>query len=298
VSSKPIPSWRSILFVPVTVDRFVDKAHERGADALLLDLEDSVAASEKELARTMLDTAIRKASRGPADIGVRINRPLDLMVRDLEAAVQPGVSFIAVPKVEGALHVQLIAGFISELEIKRGLPEEAIQLLVNVESASAFGRMEEIAKAHPRVAALTLGSEDFCTSCHMEVSAEGLFMPKQMSVLAACAAGVLPVGFIGSVAGFSDIEDFRQVIRRSKALGFRCGYAIHPNQVQIMNEEFAPSPAEIEYASALLEAAATALQEKLGAVTFRGRMIDKPMFDRARRLIERAQVFAASRTTD
>lgn len=298
MTDRRIPSWRSILFVPVTVDRFVDKAHLRGADALLLDLEDSVPPSEKEAARAKLDEAIRKAARGRADIGVRINRPLDLMTRDLEAAVQPAVSFLALPKVEGALHVQLIAEFIAELEVKRGMPEEAIRLLVNVESAAAFGRMEEIAKSHPRVVALALGSEDFCTSCNIEPSAEGLFMPKQMSALAACAAGVLPVGFVGSVAGFSDMEDFRQVIRRSRALGFRCGYAIHPNQVQIMNEEFAPSPAEIEYAKALLQAAETALNEKVGAVTFRGRMIDKPMFDRAKRLIERAEAIAALRAID
>ena len=283
-----LPSWRSILFVPVNVDRFVDKAHLRGADALLLDLEDSIVESEKDSARAMLDGAVQRVGRGGADVGVRVNRPLGMMVRDIEAAVQPGVSFVMLPKIEGALHVQLISEFIGELEAKRGMVHGTVKLLVLVESVSAFWRIEEIAKADPRVVALGLGSEDFALSCEVEPSTETLLMPIQMAVLAAKSAGILPIGFVGSIAEFSDLDAFRAMVRRSRALGFNCATVIHPAQVAIVNEEFSPSPAQVAHARALLAVADKELSRNAGSFSFQGKMIDKPIIERARRLLERA----------
>ena len=104
-----MPVWRSLLFVPVTAQRFVDGAARRGADAIILDLEDSVAASEKERARTLVPEAAEMVARGGADVVVRINRPMRLAVRDIEAAVGPGVLALALPKVDGPEHVRLLA---------------------------------------------------------------------------------------------------------------------------------------------------------------------------------------------
>jgi len=103
--SSQLPVWRSLLFVPVTAKRFVDGAARRGADAIILDLEDSVAASEKERARTLVPEAAEIVSRGGADVVVRINRPLRLAVRDIEAAVGPGVTALALPKTDSPEHV-------------------------------------------------------------------------------------------------------------------------------------------------------------------------------------------------
>ena len=102
MTTAALPVWRSLLFVPVTAKRFVDGAARRGADAIILDLEDSVAASEKERARTLVPEAAGIVSRGGADVVVRINRPLRLAVRDIEAAVGPGVLALALPKVDSA----------------------------------------------------------------------------------------------------------------------------------------------------------------------------------------------------
>src|SRR3954468_19175044 len=116
-----LPVWRSLLFVPVTQRRFVDGAARRGADGIILDLEDSVAASEKERARALVPETAEIVSRGGADVVVRINRPMRLAVRDVEAAVGPGVLALALPKVDSAEHVRLLAETVDEIEAQGGL---------------------------------------------------------------------------------------------------------------------------------------------------------------------------------
>src|SRR5439155_12146998 len=140
-----LPVWRSLLFVPVTQQRFVDGAARRGADAIILDLEDAVAASEKERARTLVPEAARTVSRGGADVVVRLNRPMRMTVRDLEAVIGPGVDAVALPKAESADHVRLVAEIIDELETERGLPVVTTKMLAMVETASAFFHIAEIA---------------------------------------------------------------------------------------------------------------------------------------------------------
>src|SRR6201996_806270 len=117
-----LPVWRSMLFVPVTAQRFVDGAAKRGADAIILDLEDAVAITEKERARTLVPEAAAIVSRGGADVVVRLNRPLRMTVRDLEAVIGPGVQAVALPKADSPEHVRLIAEIIDELEAERGMP--------------------------------------------------------------------------------------------------------------------------------------------------------------------------------
>src|SRR5882762_3654644 len=144
MQSKNLPVWRSMLFVPVTQRRFVEGAAKRGADAIILDLEDAVAASEKERARTLVQEAAKIVSRGGADVVVRINRPMRMTVRDLEAVIGPGVQAIALPKAESAQHVQLVAEIIDELEVERGIVLGTTKMLAMVETASAFFRIHEI----------------------------------------------------------------------------------------------------------------------------------------------------------
>src|ERR1700719_2786681 len=121
MNQKALPVWRSMLFVPVTQRRFVEGAAKRGADAIILDLEDSVAAAEKERARTLVPEAADIVSRGGADVVVRINRPLRLAVRDIEAAIGPQVLALALPKVDSPEHVQLLAEIVDDVEAGRGM---------------------------------------------------------------------------------------------------------------------------------------------------------------------------------
>ena len=274
MSLPPLPVWRSLLFVPVTAKRFVDGAARRGADAIILDLEDSVAASEKERARTLVAEAAEIVSRGGADVVVRINRTLRMAVRDIEAAVGPRVVALALPKVDGPEHVRLLAEIVDEVEAERGMAPGATLFIAMVETAAAFFRIAEIARAHPRLCALNLGAEDFALSAGILPEAEGLFMPKQMAVFAARAAGIMPLGFIGTVAEYHDLDGFRQTIRRSRRLCFIGASVIHPSQVPILNAEFRASPEEIEHARRVAAAYDKALAEGVGAVTVDGKMQD------------------------
>jgi citrate lyase subunit beta / citryl-CoA lyase len=288
-----LPVWRSLLFVPVTQRRFVDGAARRGADAIILDLEDSVAASEKERARELVPEAAAIVSRGGADVVVRINRPLRMAVRDIEAAVGPGVLALALPKVDSAEHVRLLAEIVDEVEAERGMAVGTTRLIAMVETAVAFFHLAEIARAHPRLCALTLGAEDFATSAGILPEAEALSMPKQMAVFAARAAGIMPLGFIGSIAEFHDLDGFRQTIRHSRRFGFIGASVIHPSQVPILNAEFPPGAEEVDHARRVLAAYDRALAEGVGAVTVDGKMIDVPVVERARLLVEREMAIAA-----
>jgi len=116
VNRPPPPVWRSILYVPGNVPKFIDKAHERGADCILVDLEDSVTVAEKPTARAMLPETMKKVVQGGADVAVRINRPMRLAIPDLEAAVRPGLSALFVTKTEGVQHLRLLDEAVSELE--------------------------------------------------------------------------------------------------------------------------------------------------------------------------------------
>lgn len=289
--SKPpeSPVWRSMLYVPVNVARFVERAADRGADAIILDLEDSIGPADKESARGLLATALPIAGRGGADVLVRVNRPWRLLVRDLEATVIPGVTALALPKIESAEHVQAVAEIVDELEAERGMTAGQVRFIPMIETASGFFRIDAIARAHPRVAAITIGAEDLALSLGMVPEAEGLFYPKQQAVFAARAAGVLPLGFIGTVADYQDLDKFRATLVRSRRIGFEGAACIHPSGVPILNEVFSPSAEEIDRARRMVAAYDAALAAHKGAAVFEGRMIDIPVVERARRLLARVR---------
>jgi len=141
--------------------------------------------------------------------------------------------------------------------------------------------------------ALNLGAEDFATSAGIMAEPEALTMPKQMAVFAARAAGIMPLGFMGSIAEFHDLDGFRQTIRRSRRFGFIGASVIHPSQVAILNEEFRASAAEVDHARRIVAAYDKALAEGVGAVTVDGKMIDVPVVERAQLLLEREDAIAA-----
>jgi citrate lyase subunit beta/citryl-CoA lyase len=287
------PMWRSMLFVPVIVEKFVDAAHRRGADAIILDLEDSVPESQKPRARELIQDAAAKVSRGGADVTVRINRPWRQTLRDLEAAVSPRVRALLCPKIASADHVKMIAEVVSDLEAERGMPVGSTFLVPMIETADAFFHIHEIARADPRIIAINLGAEDFALSVGMLPEAEGLFYPKQHLIIAARAAGVMPLGFIGTVADFKDLDAFRATIRRSRRLGFMGASVIHPSQIQILNEEFRPTAEEVDLARRIVAAYDKSTAEGIGAIVLDGKMIDVPIVVRAQQTLAREAAIAA-----
>lgn len=283
-----LPRWRSMLFVPATAERFVAKAHTRGADAIIIDLEDAVAVSEKARARALVPDVAGQVGQDGADVVVRINRPLRMSVPDLEASVAAGVKAIMLPKAENAGHVALISETIAELEAERGLPEGHTRLFPLVETVEGLYAAREIA-AMPRVVAMGLGGEDFADALGMpEVQAEDILPFLRQMQLAAKGAGVLAMGYAGSIANFSDLEAYAADIARARAMGMDGGTCIHPAQVAVLNKGFAPSEAEITHARRIVETYDAALARGEGAVELDGRMIDVPVANRARRLLAQA----------
>ncbi len=288
-----LPSWRSLLFVPLTRERFIEKAPDSGADAIILDLEDSVGPNDKEAARRALPDAAKRVSSKGADVVVRINRPWRMVVRDLEAAIIPGVAALTLPKVDSPEHVQAIAEMVDELESERGIAPGTVKFEALIETAAGLLRAGEIARAHPRLVALSAGAEDLALSLGMLPEAEGLFLPKQQCLIAARAAGILPLGFVGTVADYKDLDAYRAMIRRSRRLGFVGASCIHPSNVAILNEEFAPNAEEVSHAERMVAAYDVALAAGKGSVEFEGKMMDIPVVERAKQLLARAAAIRA-----
>lgn len=288
-----LPVWRSLLYVPVNVERYVEKAHTRGADCIQLDLEDSVPASEKDAARRLVPAAARRVRAGGADVVVRINSPMEVTAQDLDASICEHVDGIAVTKVQNADHVKQVDDHISRLESARGLEVGRTRLIAMIESPAAFFQMPAIAMASARLAAMNIGGEDFALETGMEPSEETLLMPKQQMIFAARAAGIMPLGFIDSLASFADRDAFARMVRRSRRFGFLGAGCIHPGQVPIVNTEYSPSAEEVAYAQRVVKEDAVHAAAGRASWSLDGKMIDVPVVIRARHLLERHAAIVA-----
>jgi len=244
-----------------------------------------------------------KVRRGGADVVVRINQPLSLAVRDIEHSICPDVDGIAVTKADSASHVKLLDQLVTGLEEKRGMRPGRTKFIVMIETADAFTRIDEIPRASLRVVAMNIGGEDFALDLNAQPEDDVLLHPKQRMIIAARAAGIMPLGFIGTVADFSDWEKFRLMVRRSRRFGFDGAGCIHPGQVKIVNEEYTPSAEEVAYARKVIQMDKEAQASGRGSFQIDGKMIDIPVVVRAERLIQRyetikareAKTFAAAR---
>jgi citrate lyase subunit beta/citryl-CoA lyase len=271
--------WRAMLYVPANVRRFVEKAPQAGADAVVLDLEDSVPHDRKREAREALAEAIAIAGSGGADVLVRVNRPLRLAVPDIEAAARGGAQGILLTKVLGPDHVRLAAEVLAETEL------HPMAIVPMVESAAAVQQVEAIAAAHSRIAGLLVGAEDLALECGAASDDELIVSAKRRTVLACVAAGILPFGTLGTVANYRDPEAVRALALRSRRSGLVGATCIHPALVPVLREAFSPTAAELDLARRQLVAAATAAQEGRGSFTVDGLMVDEPILIRARRLL-------------
>lgn len=284
-SAMSVPRWRSLLFVPAHVPRFVEAAHERGADGIILDLEDSVPQDQKGEARKQLPECVAKVGRKGASVLVRVNRGLRALAGDLDAAVMAGVDALVLPKTDSAEWVLEIANTVSELERERNLPLGRIRFLAQIETPGALQRLAAIASAHPRMIAMALGPEDFSASVGGAPEFDLLLTPNLSVLFAARAAGLIPLGFIGSIGEFSDNHKLREAAVHARRLGFAGALAIHPTQVAIFNEAFSPSAQELDWARCVVAAENDATTRGLSAFSLNGKMIDPPVVRRAHEIL-------------
>lgn len=295
VSTAPreLPVWRSILFVPAVSDRFVESALKGDADALQIDLEDSVGPARKDEARGRVAAIADRFAAAGRDVTVRVNRPWRLLVRDLEATVRASVRAIAMPKVPDASFVRELAEVLAGLERERGLPVGHTRVITMIEDAEGLAHLDAIAAAHSRVVGQIVGGEDLSVSLGSTVDDDAMYVPNVANVRAARRAGVLPLGFVGSVAEYRDVDAYRARIGRARRLGFEGAFCIHPTQVAICNAGFAPDAAEVEAAQGMVEAFEREVGAGRAAFEWQGRMVDLPVVDRARRLLARHRAIEA-----
>ncbi|HXH86976.1 MAG TPA: CoA ester lyase [Gaiellaceae bacterium] len=279
------PHWRSLLYVPVVSERFVAKAHERGADAIILELEDGVAPSEKARARGMTAAAAPRVGQAGADVLVRVNRPWRLAVPDLEASIGPDVRGLVLPKVDSAEHVLALAEIASSVEAERGLEDGHTVFFPRIEGPKGLLNAAEICAAHPRVVAVGLGSSDYTIATGMEAGGPGNAAASFLVVNAAVAAGIVPIGLTGAIVGFGDLDAFRRSVEESRALGLRGAPCVHPSQVPILNEVFSPTAEELARAQRVVEEYERALAAGEGAITVDGEFVDVPFYEQAQRLL-------------
>jgi citrate lyase subunit beta/citryl-CoA lyase len=277
---------RSLLYVPANAERFLAKAHERGADAIILDLEDAVPAREKETARAALSAAVPAVGRTGAAIFVRINSDPALLDLDAEAACEAGAAGLFVPKTVSPDMQHRLADRLAPVERRTGrTPLRFVPLL---EDPGAILDARAIATASSRIVAIAVGGEDLATAMDAEPTADMLRLPKLLVHLAAKAAGILSFGLLRSIADYSDMDAIAHSAREARALGFDGASCVHPSVVPILNEAFSPTPAALDQAYRMVTAFEDAAADGRGAFVFDGRMVDLPIVERARRLIARA----------
>jgi citrate lyase subunit beta/citryl-CoA lyase len=282
---------RSLLYVPASSERFIAKAHERKADAIILDLEDAVVPAQKSAARARLATAVPSVGQRGAAVFVRINAEEELWPLDAEAAARAGAFGLLVPKSRDAGMLQDLAAVLEKLE--RSSRRSQVALVPMIEDAGAVLDARAIASATPRVLGLVAGGEDLATALDAEPTPETLYLPKLLVHLAAKAAGVRSFGLLRTVADYGDLAAVEQSAREARALGFDGASCVHPSVVSILNRAFAPSGEELDRASRLIAAADEAKARGEGAFAFEGKMVDEPVVKRARALLERAGASAA-----
>jgi citrate lyase subunit beta/citryl-CoA lyase len=281
------PVWRSLQYVPTHVEKFVAAAHTRGADALILDLEDSVPWDQKARARNLLPNAAASVGQAGADVIVRINADPALAQEDIAAAIGPKVYGLSLPKAETPDQIRRIDEAVGEAERRAGVEEGATRFILIVESAAGFLNMSAVATASPRTVAISLGAEDFALDLGMEPNDETLLAPKQQVVIVAAAAGVMPLGLVGGATGFDDPDAYLALAQRSRRFGYVGATCIHPKQVPLLNAAFAPGEAEVAHARRVVEANKAAAAEGRGAFAVDGKMVDAPIVARAEALLAR-----------
>lgn len=278
---------RSRLYLPGSEPKYFINAALHAADAIILDLEDSVHASEKDAARLLVRNALRAVDFLQCERMVRINQ-LPLGLEDLDEVVPESPDLILIPKVENPIQIVEATARIAQIKADYGVTRP-IWLMPILESALGIENAFAIAQASDKIVALTIGLEDYTADLSVVKTATGAesLYARQRVVNAAHAAGVQAID--SAFGDIGDIEGLRTWGLHSRALGFEGMGCIHPLQIAVIHEAFAPTATEIERARKVVAAYNEARQKGLGVVSLGSKMIDPPVVQRALKLMARAQ---------
>jgi citrate lyase subunit beta / citryl-CoA lyase len=268
------------------------KAPTRGADAVILNLEDAVSPGLKEEARKTVADTLLTTDFGSAERIVRINSlDSNLGFSDLLALVPLAPDAVLLSKVSSAEHVRYAAWLIERLESFHSLPTGTVRIMCMIETAPGVLAVSEIAAANLRVTALLFGAADFCADVNCEPTADQrpLLYATSRIVLAARTARVTAIDAPHMKLG--DPEGLQQSVRMSRELGFDGKAAIHPAQIPVIHSEFSPTPENVRWARSVVDAlsATTSQETTRGAVLLDGYLVEAPHLLRARRTLETAR---------
>ena len=288
---------RSMLFLPGNTPNIIVNGEILGADAVILDLEDAVAPTEKDSARILVRNAIDRMGFVKCEVIVRINSTdTDFWMKDLDAIIPVRPNLIMPPKTGCAEDVRRVDEYITMLEEKLGMEKNTVKLIPLIETALGVENAFQIASASDRVAAIFLGGEDLTADLHCKRTKEGdeIRYARSRMVMAARAAGVEVYD-----TPFTDVNDDEGIYvdaQYAKSLGFTGKSAISPRHVKAINEVFSPTQKDIDYAYEVMEAIRIGKEQGKGAVALRGKMIDAPIVARAQQTISMAEELGMGRS--
>ena len=281
---------RTMLDLPGNNPNMLGRGHLFGSDGIIMDLEDAVAMSEKDAARTMVSKFLRRGDFGSTEVTVRINGvDTEYWKKDLEAVVpHKRLDGIRLPKADSPQIIKDVDEELSRLEDKYGIEQGHIKLFCILETAYGIWHAYDVATASKRVAAILPGGEDLVADLKTSRTPEGteLEWSRRMIVIAARAAGVDAIDLM--FPRVTDDEGLRKDAQFSKDLGFDGKSVIHPNQIPIIHQIFTPTEKEIEKAQRIIAAAEDAKARGLGTVSVDGRMVDIPVVKRAHYILIKA----------
>ncbi|MGT2888273.1 citrate (pro-3S)-lyase subunit beta [Streptococcus didelphis] len=276
---------RTMMFVPGANAAMLRDAPLFGADSIMFDLEDSVSLKEKDTARALVHFALKTFDYSNVETVVRVNGLDTVGALDIEAVVLAGVNVIRLPKTEKAQDILDVEAVIERVERDNAIEMGRTKMMAAIESAEGVLNAPEIAKASSRLIGIALGAEDYVTNMKTRRYPDGqeLFFARSMILHAARAAGIAAIDTV-----YSDVnnpEGFQKEVRLIKQLGFDGKSVINPRQIPLVNEIYSPTEKEIQNAKEVIWAIREAESKGSGVISLKGKMVDKPIVERAERVI-------------
>ena len=276
-----------MLFLPGNTPNMLINGDTLGADTVIFDLEDAVSPDEKDAARILVRNALKYQNFSGCEVVVRIN-PTDTKFwkEDLDAVIPLKPDMIMPTKVSGGEMIREVSAYMGQVEERSGIEKGSVKILPLIETALGVEKAFEIASSDVRVAGLFLGGEDFTADMHCKRTKEGqeIFYARTRLVCAARAWGI--EAYDTPFTDVEDMEGLRKDTEFAKSLGFAGKAVISPRHVDIVNEVFSPTEAEIEYAHDVMDAIEDGKRQGKGVISLRGKMIDAPIVKRAQQVLE------------
>ncbi len=283
-------SRRALLYVPGNNLKMLTKAAGLGADGVILDLEDGVAANRKDEARGTILEVLQTLDFGRSERLVRINPFYSQRAeQDLQAVLPGKPDGILIPKVNDAAILQQTDRLISAAEEALQIAAGSIALLAMIETAAAYMNLSSICQATQRLQGLIFGAEDLCADTGITRTADGqeLLFARSALVMGAAAFGLQAIDMVQT--NFNDLELLGREARQGAGMGFSGKQVIHPAQIEIVQQAYTPSAEAVEHAQRVVEGAQIAEAQGMGAYSLDGEMVDLPVVKRAEAILARAR---------